>query len=101
MSLQTFEYLTEYVELPFKARTVGALMFKRSESTLEPDVEAILDAFLRADSINRLGSQGWELVSVQPLLRGVTEVGNQNAQAWAYGLAIPMGYLLFFKRASA
>ncbi|RIZ23118.1 hypothetical protein IPC80_33185 [Pseudomonas aeruginosa] len=45
--------------------------------------------------------EGWELVSVQPLMRGVTEIGNQNAQGWAWGIALPVSYLLFFKRATS
>jgi sensor c-di-GMP phosphodiesterase-like protein len=31
-------------------------------------------------------------------IRGEVKVGNQNAQGWAYGIALPTGYLLFFKR---
>ncbi len=37
----------------------------------------------------------------QPLMRGVTEIGNQNAQGWAWGVALPVSYLLFFKRATS
>ena len=53
---------------------------------------------LRWAEVVRLGQEGWELVSVQPLMRGVTEIGNQNAQGWAWGVALPVSYLLFFKR---
>ncbi|CEI15702.1 hypothetical protein M770_34745 (plasmid) [Pseudomonas aeruginosa VRFPA03] len=34
-------------------------------------------------------------------MRGVTEIGNQNAQGWAWGIALPVSYLLFFKRATS
>ncbi|MFO6089969.1 hypothetical protein ACLBTQ_35105, partial [Pseudomonas aeruginosa] len=56
---------------------------------------------LRWAEVVRLGQEGWELVSVQPLMRGVTEIGNQNAQGWAWGVALPVSYLLFFKRATS
>ncbi|MDV2816347.1 hypothetical protein, partial [Pseudomonas aeruginosa] len=70
------------------------------EDTLEPDDHALLNP-LRWAEVVRLGQEGWELVSVQPLMRGVTEIGNQNAQGWAWGIALPVSYLLFFKRATS
>ncbi|MBH4512809.1 hypothetical protein I5R75_31150 [Pseudomonas aeruginosa] len=74
--------------------TKGVAMFKHKEDTLEPDDHALLNP-LRWAEVVRLGQEGWELVSVQPLMRGVTEIGNQNAQGWAWGIALPVSYLLF------
>jgi hypothetical protein len=45
--------------------------------------------------MNRLGSEGWELVNVQPLLKGVRDaLGNSGM-----GYSLTAGYYLFWKRA--
>ena len=64
------------------------------KTTLEPDDHALLNP-LRWAEVVRLGQEGWELVSVQPLMRGVTEIGNQNAQRLGLGVALPVSYPLF------
>ncbi|MDZ5738054.1 hypothetical protein [Pseudomonas asiatica] len=97
-----FEHRAEYVAIPFKAATSGTWIFKATEQTLEPDVDALLAKNEHLQStILKLGTEGWELVSTQPLYRGEIKNGNQNAQAWSYGFAMPIGYLLFFKRESS
>ena len=88
---QSFEYHVENIDIPYKTLTKGIAMFKHKEDTLEPDDHALLNP-LRWAEVVRLGQEGWELVSVQPLMRGVTEIGNQNAQGWAWGVALPVSY---------
>ena len=96
-----FEHHTEYVAIPFKNATSGAWIFKSTEQTLEPDIVSLL---AEEEPLQKkmlvLGAAGWELVSTQPVCRGETKMGNQNAQAWSYGFPMPVGYLLFFKRES-
>jgi len=48
--------------------------------------------------VNSYGRDGWEMVSVQQVFRGHEQIGNHNAQGWAYGFALGMGFLLFFQR---
>lgn len=98
MPATKFEYRTEHVAIPFKTTTSGVLMFKSTEVTFEPDLVQLLQHDKFQVLLGPLGAEGWELVSVQPLCRGETKIGNQNAQGWAYGFAMPVGYLLFFKR---
>ncbi|MCU1765532.1 DUF4177 domain-containing protein [Pseudomonas protegens] len=93
-----YEYHTEFTPLTYMPKTAGSSLFKRDEPAFDPDVDGYLEDPGRSDRLNDLGQQGWELVTVQPVLRGETKVGNQNAQGWAYGLALPVGYLMFFKR---
>lgn len=96
---KTIEHRAEYVAIPFKTTTSGTWIFKSEEQTLEPDVTALLGGHDCLQSkMLELGAEGWELVSTQPVCRGEIKVGNQNAQAWSYGFAMPVGYLLFFKR---
>ncbi|EPO6699684.1 TPA: hypothetical protein ACPFJF_005800 [Pseudomonas aeruginosa] len=101
---QTFEYHIENIDIPYQdlpqpVRLLGRQ--RRTDKALEPDINALLGNPLRWGKVQRLGQEGWELVSVQPLMRGVTEIGNQNAQGWAWGIALPVSYLLFFKRATS
>ncbi|HHQ2636225.1 TPA: hypothetical protein ACSPLI_005421, partial [Pseudomonas aeruginosa] len=83
---QTFEYHIENIDIPFQdipqpMRLLGRQ--RRTDKALEPDINALLGDPLRWEKVQRLGQEGWELVSVQPLMRGVTEIGNQNVQGWA------------------
>ncbi len=94
-----FEYRAEHVAIPFKNTTSGTWIFKNTEQTLDPDIASLLDEEGRLQKMMlELGAEGWELVSAQPACRAEIRVGNQNAQAWSYGFAMPIGYLLFFKR---
>lgn len=98
MGRQKFEYHTEFSPFQYLVRTKKLFMFKSEEPTTEPDTQGFLEDSERQNRLAQLGSEGWELVSVQPVVKGEVKVGNQNTQGWAYGFALPIGYLLFFKR---
>ncbi|WP_339420724.1 MULTISPECIES: hypothetical protein [unclassified Pseudomonas] len=98
MGHQKFEYHTEFSPFQYIVRTKKLFMFKSDEPTTEPDTQRFLEDAERQQRLSQLGRDGWELVSVQPVLRGEVQIGNQNAQGWAYGMALPTGYLFFFKR---
>lgn len=98
MNAPCFEYRTEYVEIPFKTKTARTLFIKSEEPTLDPDIPALVQAPAYTERLNELGAAGWELVTVQTASRGERLIGNQNAQGWAYGFSIPIGYVMFFKR---
>ncbi|MBS7690716.1 hypothetical protein I0E98_10545 [Pseudomonas lalucatii] len=98
MTSAGFEYHTEFTPLLYHTHVKGFSIFKSEEPTLEPDIQAYLQDPERRALLDRLGRDRWELVSVQPVKRGEIKIGNQNAQGWAYGIALPTGYLLFFKR---
>ena len=96
--MTTFEYAQTYLPLPYKTVTSGVFMFKSTDETTEPDVHAYLNNPEILDTLNRFGLEGWELVSVQQIKRGHEQIGNQNAQGWALGYTISMGFMFFFKR---
>jgi hypothetical protein len=98
MIRQAFEYHTEFSPLQYIVLTKNLLMFKSVEPTAEPDIQSFLNDPERQHRLALLGSEGWELINVQPVFRGEIKIGNHNAQSWAYGIALPTGYLLFFKR---
>ncbi len=92
-------YSTGGSPFPQSVRLLGCQ--RRKDKALEPDTNDLLGDPLRWEKVQRLGQEDWERVSIQPLMRGVTEIGNQNAQGWAWGVALPVSYLLFFKRATS
>ncbi len=98
MSRQAFEYHTEFAPLHYFVRTKKLFMFKSEEPSTEPDIQGFLQDPEYQQRLAQLGQERWELISVQPVVRGEVHIGNQNAQGWAYGIALPTGYLLFFKR---
>ncbi|WP_117140460.1 DUF4177 domain-containing protein [Pseudomonas amygdali] len=99
--MTTFEYTQTFIPLPYKTVTSGVLMFKSTDETTEPDMQGYLSNPETLAVLNRYGREGWELLSVQQINRGHEQLGNQNAQAWAVGYAMSIGFLFFFKRSTA
>ena len=90
-----FEYLTTFVPMDYESADIGVWIFKEERPPREPIVESLTDNTAYAQHLNRLGNEGWELVSVQPLLKGVGK-----AQVFhAMGYSLTAGYYLFWKRA--
>lgn len=101
MSPARFEYHTEFSPLTYRVQERGWLMFKHEQQTGTPDVAAFLADPERQARLQALGADGWELVSVQPVLEGRAQIGQQTAQGnqgWGVGYAVATGFLLFFKR---
>lgn len=101
MSPARFEYHAEFSPLTYRVQERGWLMFKHEQQTGTPDVAAFLADPERQARLQALGADGWELVSVQPVLEGRAQIGQQTAQGnqgWGVGYAVATGFLLFFKR---
>ncbi|AYL79963.1 DUF4177 domain-containing protein [Pseudomonas syringae] len=95
-----YEYTQTFVPLPYKTVTSGVLMFKSTDKTTEPDIHGYLSNPETLAVLNRHGREGWELVSVQQINRGHEQIGNQNAQGWAFGYVISTGLTLPLKNVS-
>ncbi|MFA0929265.1 DUF4177 domain-containing protein [Pseudomonas syringae pv. tagetis] len=78
--------------------TSGVFMFKSTDETTQPDVERYMSDPETLAVLNRHGRVRWELESVQQINRGHEQIGNQNAQGWAFGYAIGFGLLFISKR---
>jgi len=101
MSPARFEYHTEFAPLTYRVQERGWLLFKQEVQTGTPDIAAFLADPERQARLHTLGADGWELVSVQPVLEGRAQIGQQTAQGnqgWGVGYAVATGFLLFFKR---
>jgi hypothetical protein len=70
-------------------------MFKEELPPHEPIVESLIDNPAYAQNLNRLANEGWELVNVQPLLKGVWRGEGDSG----LGYSLTAGYYLFWKRA--
>jgi len=102
MSPARFEYHTEFCPLTYRVQERGWLIFKQEVQTGTPDINAFLADTDRQARLQVLGAEGWELVSVQPVLEGRAQIGQQTTegnQGWGVGYAVATGFLLFFKRA--
>jgi hypothetical protein len=89
-----FEYLTTFVSVDYESAERGVWLFKEKQSPCEPIVESLADNPEYAQHLNRLGNEGWELVTAQPLLRGITVLMGQGS----FGYPLTAGYFLFWKR---
>jgi hypothetical protein len=90
-----FEYQTTFVHVAYKKEESGAWVFKESHPPRIPIVESLTRNPDYEQHLKQMGRDGWELVSVQPLLLGVTQI---YASA-GIGYSLTAGYYLFWKRA--
>jgi hypothetical protein len=89
-----FEYLTTFVPMAYEIEESGVWVFKEQAPPSEPIVESLTDNPAYAQHLNRLGNEGWELVSIQPLLKGVYSMHGHTGM----GYSLTAGYYLFWKR---
>ena len=90
-----FEYLTTFVPMSYESEESGVWVFKERYPPRIPIVESLADNSEYAEHLNRLGNEGWELVSAQPLLKGVYRMHGLAGM----GYSLTAGYYLFWKRA--
>ncbi|MHB0818471.1 DUF4177 domain-containing protein [Stutzerimonas stutzeri] len=92
-----FEYRTTYISVRYQVEKTGALIFKKDLPQTTPDIASI-DEYHK--QINDLGREGWGLVSVAPVLRGVYEIPQANhAGGGAISYSLTDGFTLFWQRA--
>jgi len=89
------EHTVTYIPLRYRAGGGGGI-FKGSELQTEPDPTSLTQDAGFGRLFQEMGREGWELVSVQPLLRGQYDKGG----GFPYGLgySITAGYFFFWKR---
>jgi hypothetical protein len=91
-----FEYLTIFVPVFYEEEEGGGgLLVRKISLPRNPIIESLTANPAYAEHLNRLGSAGWELVNVQPLLKGVREAVGYEGIAYS----LTAGYYFFGKRA--
>jgi hypothetical protein len=90
-----FEHTVTYIPVRYQAGQGGGL-FKGPALQTEPDPASLSQDANFERLFRQMGQEGWELVGVQPLLRGQYDRGG----GFPYGLgyAITAGYYFFWKR---
>ncbi len=89
-----FEYLTTFVPVFYQEEKEGHFLMKKISLPRNPIIESLTANPGYEEQLNRLGSAGWELVNVQPLLKGVREAVGYEGLAYS----LTAGYYLFWKR---
>lgn len=89
-----FEYKTTFFPVEYRERENGVWILKANEIARDPDEASLLASEDYQEHLHEMGNQGFELVSVQPLLRGVfTLVGTGG-----FGYPLTAGYYFFWKK---
>ncbi|WP_313025523.1 hypothetical protein [Pseudomonas lopnurensis] len=92
----TFEYRTTYVPVRYQTEREG-MLFKRDLPMTTPDITSI-DEY--QEQMNELGRNGWGLVGVAHVLRGVYSIPQANhAGGGAISYSLTDGFTLFWQRA--
>jgi len=89
------EHTVTYVPVRYEAGRRGGFL-KGPTLLTEPDPSSLSQDASFDRLFLQMGKEGWELVSVQPLLRGQYDTGG----GFPYGLgySITAGYYFFWKR---
>ena len=94
-----FEHTTTYVPVQYRVDHQGFWLFKRdSPLPRQPLAESLWQAPEYADQWSEMGALGWELVSVQSLLRGVHHVAQGHGATAPVSYPLTAGYYFFWKR---
>ncbi len=90
-----FEYQTTFFPVAYEKEETGGWIFKEEHPPYKPIIESLTGNPTYQQHLRRMGNEGWELVSAQPLLKGMYKF----AGAAGIGYSLTAGYYLFWKRA--
>ena len=92
-----FEHTVTYVPIQYHEGKQGTV-FKRPALQTHPDPASLSNDPNFARLFRQMGQEGWELISVQPLLKGQYERGT--GFPYGLGFSITAGYYFFWKRSA-
>lgn len=99
--MQRFTYETSYLPMPYSQAEKGFWIFKNKELPLEPDIGAFLQGDHAKKHMAEWGEHGYELVSVQPVLKAVVQQSTQHGPSpWGFGYPLTAGFVLFWRKES-
>ncbi len=97
-----FEYLTTFIFMPYlepnKPSAWGKFMGKQSDITNFPDLEGFMKNEENKKHLNEMGRKGWELLSVQQVLRGMYHYQMQSGAGYGLGYSLTAGFMLFWRK---
>ncbi|CAJ3469029.1 Uncharacterised protein [Burkholderia pseudomallei] len=94
-----FEYYTSFVPVTYDKEERGAWIFKKEMLPVSPNPGSVYDDPVYQKHMSDMGRDGWELVSVQPLLRGLYQFQKDQHSGFGLGYSLTAGYYMFWKRA--
>jgi hypothetical protein len=96
----TFEHTTTFLPVEYVAVHHGKWIFKHeSPLPVSPDIHSLFNSDTYSEQLLQMGHDGWELVSVQSLLRGVHHSpGGSEAGGSGISYSLTAGYYCFWKR---
>lgn len=94
-----FEHTTTYVPVQYRVDQQGFWLFKRdSPLPRQPLAESLYQAPEYESQLSEMGALGWELVSVQALLRGVHHLTQGQGGTVPASYSLTAGFYFFWKR---
>ncbi len=90
-----FEYHTTFAPVDYHKVESRGWIFKEELPPYQPIIESLTINPAYEQHLESMGYEGWELVSVQPLLKGVWKASGYTGM----GYSLTAGYYLFWKRA--
>jgi hypothetical protein len=97
MQRQRFEYSTSYFPLAYEAVREGMLFFKGPPMPTNPLTADFVQSSQYQDHMQTMGTEGWELVGVQPALRA-TVLSPKKSEGQILSYPTTSGYFFFWKR---
>jgi len=90
-----YEYFTSVFSIDYQKAMGSGLLNKSTEyDPFWPEWRSLPDNPKYKSHMEEMGQKGWELVSVQPILRGIYRSYNESA----YGYSLTAGYYFFWKK---
>lgn len=96
-----YEHTITYIPVQYQRDADEGTLFKRKGLASTPDPASLTNNPNFDQLYRRMGQDGWELVSVQPLLQGVHERSTNMNQSYGLGFSITYGYYFFWKRSAS
>jgi len=96
-----FEYHTNYFPIEYLTTTKQVLFSKKELDPAYPLPESLIQNTEYLNLLKEMGNLGWELVSVQPLLRSIYRSDRLGEGAYGYGYSLTAGYYFFWKRSKS
>lgn len=93
-----FEYKTSFIPVAYEREKRGLWIFQQDALPISPAPGSLYADPQYQAHLNDMGKEGWELVSVQDLLRGVYQYKEGSNKAFGLGYSLTAGYFLFWKR---
>jgi hypothetical protein len=95
-----YEHTVTYVSVQYQPGESEGLIFKRPALQTDPDPASLASNANFERLFASMGRDGWELVSVQPLLRGQFDRSPNINASFGLGYSITAGYYFFWRRST-